>query len=82
VDLIEHTFLVAPPPVRDGNKPVLATQRQETYCPLSQSLSTPYGKFLKPRQARKVLPLLPLSHGTAPIDISNVLSFARLVGYC
>ena len=83
MDLVEHTFLVTPPPARDGSKPTAATQRTETYSPLSQSLSTPYGKTLKPRQAKKITPFLPLSHGIASFILSNIqalLSWLDTVG--
>jgi len=63
VDLIKHSFLVNTPPSKHDKKPdPAASQRTETYCSLTSSLSSPYGKSIKPRQARKVSPLLPLSH--------------------
>lgn len=65
VDLVKHTFLVNHPvSVRDAEKTaVVASQKTETYCSLKSSLETAYGKSLRPRQARKVSPLLPLCHG-------------------
>lgn len=59
MDLIKHTLL--PATASNSDQPVVP--RQEIYCPLSQSLTTSYGKSLRPRQARKVSPLLPLGLG-------------------
>jgi hypothetical protein len=68
VDLIEHTTIVnSPLSSKDNIKHIAApTKKKELYCPLGESFLAPYGKTLKPRQARKVSPLLPLSFCTIP----------------
>ena len=59
MDLIKYTLLQNPAaPGTISNQP--AVPREEIYCPLSKSLSTPYGKSLRPRQAKRVSPSLPL----------------------
>jgi hypothetical protein len=61
VDLIKCSYPVTRQKSDAEPETILKT---EIYEPLQQSISTAYGKSLKPRQARKVSHLLPLSLGT------------------
>src|SRR5437773_728691 len=65
VDLIEHTLLVSQSSQSsDGirtDPPLIP--RKEVYCSLSQSLTTSYGKTLRPRSLLRVSPILPLTFG-------------------
>jgi molybdopterin/thiamine biosynthesis adenylyltransferase len=61
VDIIKYSYLVTKQKPDSQPETILKT---EIYEPLHQSISTAYGKSLKPRQARKVSHLLPLSLGT------------------
>jgi hypothetical protein len=72
VDLIKHTFLVnTPAPGKDANKlPPVPTQKTEVYCSLADSIKVPYGTALRPRQAKKVSPILPLSFGKLVTSMS------------
>ena len=61
VDIIKYSYLVTREKKDSPTETILKT---EIYEPLRQSIRTAYGKSLKPRQARKVSHLLPMSLGT------------------
>jgi len=79
VDLIKHSYVITAPPkkqdkvsAKDKDSAPQTIQKSEIYAPLQESISTKYGKSLKPRQARKVSHLLPLSLGALPSsNLSN-----------